>query len=68
MEDLGKQKKAKTDPTPTNKFLIEYRADIRKRKQTKQEWEEENAERKVLYECENVETASYIVEKIRAQM
>jgi hypothetical protein len=29
---------------------------------------EELADRKVLYECENTETAAYIVAKIKAQM
>ena len=51
----GEQRKA------SNKFYIDYRA-------SGQQSQEEIADRKVLYECENVETAAYIVAKIKTQM
>jgi len=58
-------KKGPKETTKSNKFLIEYRMSHAK---NKQEREQEYADRKVLYQCENVETATYIVHKIKAQM
>jgi hypothetical protein len=48
-------------PLPSNKFYILYRA-------TDSNSQEEISDRKVLYECENTETAAYIVAKIKTQM
>jgi hypothetical protein len=52
----------KTSMKPSNKFYILYRAHGDSTSQ------EEIADRKVLYECENTETAAYIVAKIKTQM
>ena len=56
------EQKVNQDGLQNNKFEIFYRLE------QLEPTEEEEKDRDVPYECENVETASYIVSKIKTQM